>query len=1211
VRAWIQGKGTFPGTPADPQSKEPKLGELFFGYSEGYGNVTAEFMDVLEQESGEVLDEAKRIFEDAKKIHHFFEKNTLPRVSKYLGLSFDETVKNRLAVRNERLSACQKFAFEAIMVFPAEIEAFAETQVKGEPTDKNGSYLIAVYAALKLCQNDQSKNEKFAEGIEKFARFIYDGYSKNIKDSRKRDILVELLFYYFMTNTAIQEIFRKIIEDGWDIIAHQDGKTWDKILPVLGYPASQYSVFVGHYRALPNEVDTGKKNEDGEASLERPDALTYFIGLLKTDRNLFDECYQIFVAKAYHFAQRLLKIMVVNGEGKDELAELNKNEAYWKATREAFVTGRLKQSLRSLASVADICPEAEAIYRSVFEAERQNKKKKQKEYFNAMVSLYFTGRAEEFYGEKPQAILEELLGKKNITIGEFFTACVEQMDTRYPIPAAATEYALASYTADAETFTADNKLSAEDAEKWINLAGDKLRPEALVPALNNPSKKVVALVEKIAIAAASANAELVPSLTAALNATLPKLKKQGAIAGERLLEYFGAAKKVELNSRQAVIDHAVSKLDAATKKATSWIDDSLICNVRWAGLADADQAVVAEAVAEAPAPVVAPEPAVPEVAPQPAQAGAKRCFVYTDDKSNKFWNIEAAGTGLMVTYGKVGAGGQTSEKSFSDEAACAKEVSKLIAEKAKKGYVEQGSAVATAPKAAPAVKVAPAVSAVKVAAKVGGAGDKVPVEVMRYFLGEYLLQEEAAQRPICVSVAKWLNLDDLRSSLDSLYDGWDKAGADTKLKGIMIPYCIYQSDSKLLALKASIDSWIGGVRGALAAFVMGCLAANGGDIAFLIVDGYAQKAPNKQVKSAAKDALSRAAAMQNITVDELSDKIVPSLGFNQNGVRTFDYGSRQLQLMLQKDFSLTITDLAAGKEVKAMPSPSAKDDVQKAEASKKEVSELKKQLKAVVRSQIFRLGQVLSNGRPWKLEAWKRLFVENPVMHQLAGSLVWGAFEAGAEAGKIGKMLETFRYMDDGSFNTADDTAYTLPENALITLAHPLEMGDKLTAQWKQQLADYEIVQPIKQLDAKISPITEKDMAPPSKKIKFAISRYKDITVADAKMVGLAKRYDMIRGEVQDSGTYFCYSIGDTWLNLGAGITFDGLTHGSGIPTKLSWLYFYKLPTSKAEGNPLWGEDLSVDRQLDPATLPIRFVNYAMSVFDALLDSKEEEDEAE
>jgi hypothetical protein len=282
-----------------------------------------------------------------------------------------------------------------------------------------------------------------------------------------------------------------------------------------------------------------------------------------------------------------------------------------------------------------------------------------------------------------------------------------------------------------------------------------------------------------------------------------------------------------------------------------------------------------------------------------------------------------------------------------------------------------------------------------------GAADKVPAEVIRYFLGEYLVQEEPAQRPICASIAAWFNSDDLRESLDALYKYWDEeTRANAKWKGIMIPYCIYQSDTKLLALKSAISHWIYSSRGALAAFIMGCFAANGGDIAFIIMDGYAQKAPNKQVKNAAQAALARAAAMQRITVDELSDKIVPHLGFDQNATRLLDYGPRQFQLILQKDFSIAITDIATGKEVKSLPNPAANDDAEKAKTAKAELNELKKQLKAVVKSQSFRLEQVLSNGRPWKLEAWKKLFVENPVMHQFAGGLVWALLKPKLEPKK-------------------------------------------------------------------------------------------------------------------------------------------------------------------------------------------------------------------
>jgi|GEM_PF-3489997 len=69
----------------------------------------------------------------------------------------------------------------------------------------------------------------------------------------------------------------------------------------------------------------------------------------------------------------------------------------------------------------------------------------------------------------------------------------------------------------------------------------------------------------------------------------------------------------------------------------------------------------------------------------------KRTFEFNDEKSSKFWTIETNNSELSVTFGKIGTKGQTQTKSFADEYACTKEAEKLIREKTKKGYVEQGA----------------------------------------------------------------------------------------------------------------------------------------------------------------------------------------------------------------------------------------------------------------------------------------------------------------------------------------------------------------------------------------------------------------------------------------------------------------------------------------------------------------------------------------
>ena len=45
---------------------------------------------------------------------------------------------------------------------------------------------------------------------------------------------------------------------------------------------------------------------------------------------------------------------------------------------------------------------------------------------------------------------------------------------------------------------------------------------------------------------------------------------------------------------------------------------------------------------------------------------------------------------------------------------------------------------------------------------------------------------------------------------------------------------------------------------------------------------------------------------------------------------------------------------------------------------------------------------------------WEKLFVENPIMHNFSLGLVWGVYEDG-------ELKDTFRYMEDGSFNTVDE----------------------------------------------------------------------------------------------------------------------------------------------------------------------------------------------
>jgi predicted DNA-binding WGR domain protein len=71
--------------------------------------------------------------------------------------------------------------------------------------------------------------------------------------------------------------------------------------------------------------------------------------------------------------------------------------------------------------------------------------------------------------------------------------------------------------------------------------------------------------------------------------------------------------------------------------------------------------------------------------------------------SSKFWEIELAAKSFTCRFGKLGANGQTTLKTFGSDAEAKAAYDKLIAEKTKKGYELAGKPA----KSAKTVKAAP------------------------------------------------------------------------------------------------------------------------------------------------------------------------------------------------------------------------------------------------------------------------------------------------------------------------------------------------------------------------------------------------------------------------------------------------------------------------------------------------------------------------
>lgn len=379
------------------------------------------------------------------------------------------------------------------------------------------------------------------------------------------------------------------------------------------------------------------------------------------------------------------------------------------------------------------------------------------------------------------------------------------------------------------------------------------------------------------------------------------------------------------------------------------------------------------------------------------------------------------------------------------------------------------------------------------------------------------------------ALAAELNEAELAVYVNELFDKWLALGAEAKKRWVLYAAAIHGGTDIIKKLQHQISDWPQHSRGAIAADAVQALALNPKPEALLIVDSISRKFKFRQVKNAAGEALKFAAEQLGITTEELADRIVPDLGFDKNMERHFDYGERKFTVTITPALEVEVFD-ENGKKLKNLPAPGKKDDPEKSAESYAAFKDMKKQMKTTVSSQKMRLEMALSTERKWTCGAWKKLFVENPIMHQFAIGLIWGIYEDN-------KLTQTFRYMEDGSFNTEEEEEFFLPEDnteAKIGLAHPVELSEESIEAWKTQLEDYEITQPIEQLTRPVYHMTDEEAG------EQTMERFGGFILNDLSLQGKMQNMGWYRGQAEDAGIFYYYYREDKEQGLRAELNFSG-----------------------------------------------------------------------
>lgn len=392
----------------------------------------------------------------------------------------------------------------------------------------------------------------------------------------------------------------------------------------------------------------------------------------------------------------------------------------------------------------------------------------------------------------------------------------------------------------------------------------------------------------------------------------------------------------------------------------------------------------------------------------------------------------------------------------------------------------------------------------------------------------YAEQFPLGRSSVADQLAASMHTGDLERFAQEVFARWIALSAPAKTKWVLYLTAIHGGMEAITGFQHYIREWAENARTAIASEAVMALALNGSPAALMAVDNLTRKGKGARVRSTARDALKNAASALKITADELADRIVPDLGFDESGCRVFDFGARQFKVYLTAARELEIYE--GDKKLKNLPKPGAKDDPEKSAEAVRAFKEMKKLMKAALELQQKRLEDALKRSRRWTASEWEALFVRKPIMHSFAIGLIWGIY------GDSG-LTATFRYMEDGTFTTADEEEFELPENAQIGLVHPIELDDAARDAWQEQLSDYEITQPFPQIERPVYRVEE------AEREQTQLMRFHGKTINGGTLMGRMERMNWHKGGAQDGGHFYEFLRLDItgseqqengrWLDLG------------------------------------------------------------------------------
>lgn len=317
---------------------------------------------------------------------------------------------------------------------------------------------------------------------------------------------------------------------------------------------------------------------------------------------------------------------------------------------------------------------------------------------------------------------------------------------------------------------------------------------------------------------------------------------------------------------------------------------------------------------------------------------------------------------------------------------------------------------------------------------------KIDIKIIKFIYGSYLKIKDNVRRLKTIdNIIDLIDIDSFRNAAYKIFENDRSKIASRIICGIYGNGNIIKDYSKSIQGKEFYPR----------SYYIYILALNDGKYALSLLDEMTRKSKIKSVRNASNFALDTIADKMKVSREELSDLLIPDFGLDKNGERIIHIEDKEYKISLNSNMDIDIIE--KDKILKTIPKIFPKE-------LKSEISFMKKEIKNVIKREREKILLLIMNGRKYNYLFWRNIYIYNSFLSCYSIELIWNLYD------ENNNFITTFRYLGDGSYIDSDDNYIILNENNFVSLASPLEMSSDLIKKWIKQLYDYEIVQPIKQL---------------------------------------------------------------------------------------------------------------------------------------------------